>query len=103
VRSTAHFEAIARSSRAGLPQGANAWEFAGVPITIAGEDIAGLSVTLTSGYRMTGRVVITGVDPDPRVLRALRISVMEASVGISARMLAASAPVAEDGTFERAA
>lgn len=100
VRSTAHFEAIAQGARAGQPQHTDAWEFASVPITIAGEDIAGLPVTLTSGYRMTGRVVLTGADPDPRVFRALRISVMEASAGISATMLTASAPVAEDGTFE---
>jgi len=100
VRSTRYFEAIAESGGAGQRQRQDAWEFASVPITIAGEDIAGLSVTLTSGHRMTGRVVITGADPDPRVFGALRISVLEATAGISATMLAASAPVAEDGTFE---
>jgi protocatechuate 3,4-dioxygenase beta subunit len=100
VRSTAYFEAVAQSGSVGQSQRADAWEFASVPITIAGEDIAGLPVTLTSGYRMTGRVIVDGGTPDPRVLRALRISVTEAIVGISATMLAASVPVAEDGTFE---
>lgn len=100
VRAAAYFEAMAQGSRAGQTQQADAPEFASVPLTVTGEDLAGVSVRLTAGHQVTGRIVVEGAEPDPRMLDALRVSVMPGSGGASAAMLAAHAPVAADGTFQ---
>ena len=100
VRSKRAIEALAESGSVGQSQRADAPEFASVPITITGEDIAGVSIKLTSGHRMTGRVLVDGAAPDSKAVNALRVSVMSAITGVSAVMLSAGAPVGEEGTFE---
>jgi len=100
VRAAAYFEAVAQGgSRAGQMQAADAPEFASVPLTVTGEDLAGLSVRLTAGHQMSGRVIVEGAEPDPHMVDALSVSVMPGSGGVSAAMLAAHAPVADDGSF----
>jgi hypothetical protein len=100
VRSRRVVEAIAESGSVGQSQRADAPEFASVPITVSGEDIAAVSIRLMKGYHMTGRVLVDGAAPDPTVLSALRVSVMSAITGVSAVMLSAGGPVGENGTFE---
>jgi protocatechuate 3,4-dioxygenase beta subunit len=100
VRARAYFEALAQRGRIGQMQGADAPEFASVPLTVTGEDLAGISVRLTAGHHMTGRVILEGAESDPRMLDALRVSVMPGSGGMSAAMLASHAPVADDGSFQ---
>lgn len=100
ARAKSYFEAVARSGRVGQTQAADALEFASVPLTVTGADLASIPVRLTAGHMMTGRVMIRGAAPDPRTLNALRVSVMPGTGGVSATMLAAHAPVAGDGTFQ---
>lgn len=100
VRAEAYFEAVAQGGKIGQMQGPDAPEFAGVPLTVTGEDVAGISVRLTAGHQMTGRVIVEGAEPDSRMLDALSVSVMPGSGGMSAAMLAAHAPVADDGSFQ---
>jgi hypothetical protein len=76
VRAAAYFEAVAQGGRVGQMQRADALEFASVPLTVTGEDLAGFSVRLTAGHQMTGRVIVEGAEPDPRMLDALSVSVM---------------------------
>ena len=100
VRSKRAIEAIAESGSVGLSQRPDAPEFASVPITVAGEDLAAVSIKLTGGHRMAGRVIVDGAAPGPKDLDAMRVSVMSAITGVSAVMLSAGAPVGADGTFE---
>lgn len=99
VRAKAYFEALAQGGRIAQMQRADASEFASVPLRVTGEDLVGISVRLTDGHQMTGRVIVEGAQPDPRVLDALSVSVMPGSGSVSATMLAARAPVSADGSF----
>jgi hypothetical protein len=81
-------------------QGSDAPEFASVPLTVTGEDLDVVSVRLTAGHQMSGRVIVEGAESDPRMLDALRVSVMPGIGGMSAAMLAAHAPAADDGSFQ---
>jgi hypothetical protein len=59
-----------------------------------------VTVTLTAGHRMTGRIVVDGAAHDARLLRAVKVSVLDTGAGLSATMLAASAPVDAEGAFQ---
>ena len=100
VYARAFFERIAQTGSTGKARAAETWEFASVPITIAGDDVSGLTIKLTPGHSMSGRVVVEGATASPEILRAMRLSVMEPIIGTSATLLAAHASVGDDGTFD---
>lgn len=99
VRSKASIEAIARTGGAGQSQADDAPEFASVPLSVNGEDVPGLTIRLTPGFEMRGRVVAGGSALSPDELTKIRVSVLEGIPGMSATMLAAGASVQDDATF----
>jgi hypothetical protein len=102
VRAKSEIEAIAKTGGVGQPQRPDAAEFASVPITVSGDDIEGLTITTTRGYRMTGRVVVEGADARPELLRSIGLTAAEitSAIGMSAVMLGAHTSVQADGSFE---
>ena len=99
VYARAFFERIAQSGSTGKAKAAETWEFASVPITVAGEDVAGLSIKLTAGHSMSGRVSIEGAPPNSQALSSMGISAMEPIGGTSGTLLAAHTSLQEGGTF----
>ncbi len=94
-------EAIAQTGGVvGRPQGVDAGEFASVPISIAGDDVDGLVITTTPGYRLSGRLTVGGAEPPERPLGALSVRAFAPISSVSAVMLSAGAPVQADGAFE---
>jgi len=104
VRPSAEFEAIAQSGRGtiGRPQGDDAGEFASMPITIAGDDVEGIVVRTTAGYRLAGTLVVEGGSLTPQALQAIHVNAYDpqAGPGVSGLMLSAARAVQADGTFE---
>jgi len=101
VFSTRELEAIARSGGAvGRPQGADAGEFASVPITVAGHDVDELVIATTPGYRLSGRLIVQGAEATEQQLGAVKVNVFAPTSSVSAVMLSAGAPVQADGSFE---
>jgi protocatechuate 3,4-dioxygenase beta subunit len=86
---------------AGSAEGANREpEFAILPITVTGQDIAGLTLVTHKGGRLSGRVVFEdGPAPDRSRWADLRVAAAPADLELP---LGAGAPsvVREDGTFE---
>ena len=103
VRATAELEAIAKSGRvAGTPQGADAAEFASVPISVAGEDLEAVSITTSRGHVVSGRVRVESGAFEADVVEKIRITAFETSAGaaVSGLLLMAHAPVQPDLTFQ---
>ena len=74
-------------------------EFASVPVTIAGQDLEGLDISLTNGHEVRGRVVTEGdvpLPPGPLLVHSGMTSVHEGRSGMT---LQAQTSVGLDGTF----
>jgi carboxypeptidase family protein len=71
-------------------------ELASMPVTVAGQDITGLTVALAPGAVASGRVTFEG---DPQERPRVSIAAFSASPGI-AETYSSSAGVQADGTFE---
>jgi protocatechuate 3,4-dioxygenase beta subunit len=103
VRAKSAFEAMAQKGGpgVGMPQAADAPEFASVPLTVLA-DVDGVVVTTSRGHTLTGRVTVDGATPDAAVLKKASVVTHDATTGasMSAVMLSAGAAVRPDGTFE---
>jgi hypothetical protein len=76
-------------------------EFAVQPITVAGQDITGVTLVTGRGGRMTGRVVFAdGQAPDRTRWENMRMSARSAEATMGPIMGGMPAPVLPDGTFE---
>jgi hypothetical protein len=98
--SKARMEAIGQTgSSAARPAGA-AEEFASVAITVAGQDIGGISIRMSRGFTVTGRLVVEGVAALPGTTK---ITVAATPIlqrqGVSGVLLGASGDVQPDGRF----
>jgi hypothetical protein len=75
-------------------------EFASVPVTIAGRDLDGLDVRLTSGFELRGRIVTEGDVPLPAAGPLfVHAPSSNPGEGISAALLQSDSRTAPDGTF----
>ena len=79
-------------------------EFASVPLSVSGSDIAGLTIVTTPGVTVSGRVVLQGQKPQATPLRGMQVwasapSGTQSILGIAGRALG-SGRVADDGTFQ---
>ena len=74
-------------------------EFANIPLSINGEDVAGLVVMTTHGAKATGRVVFEG-GVRPEGTAGIRISAPSADLDGGPAIGTGSAQVKADGTFE---
>lgn len=100
VRSKASIEAIAQTGGSvGQSQADDAPEFASVPLNVSGGDMAGLTIRLTTGFEIRGRLAAGGSSLGPDELKAIRVSALEGIPGMSATLLAAGGSVHEDATF----
>ena len=96
---TASFTVATRETQGEAPPAEP--EFAMVPVTIAGQDITGLTLTTGPGGRLSGEVVFEdGPAPAREEWQTMRVMARPASDDITARMGQAPNPVAEDGSFE---
>jgi protocatechuate 3,4-dioxygenase beta subunit len=76
-------------------------EFAVQPITVAGQDITGVTLITGRGGRMTGRVVFAdGQAPDRSLWENMRVSARPAEMMVGPMMSNMPSPVAPDGTFD---
>lgn len=76
-------------------------EFAQVPITVAGQDITGLTVNTGPGGRMTGTVVFEdGAPPARGRWQNLRVLARPVDAELMTTVGRGLQPVAEDGSFE---
>jgi protocatechuate 3,4-dioxygenase beta subunit len=77
------------------------FEFASIPISVAGQDISGLTVTTHAGWTVSGRVVFEGTSPRPSA-RPLSVVPVAADPG-SGRLVSSrdadNGRVDADGTF----
>jgi hypothetical protein len=75
-------------------------EFASMPVTVAGDDVTGLSVQMSSGSTIAGRITFDTVDPDHRP-DASRIEISPVPTDSdSSPGTPAHANIARDWTFE---
>ena len=89
-------------------------EFASIPLSVSGSDIAGLTVITTPGVTVSGRVVLqgkapqstpsAGSNPQGTLFRSVQVGAMAPSgaqsiMGLAGRALGGGR-VADDGTFE---
>ncbi len=72
VYARAFFEASPRLAAPERLDPLKTWEFASVPITVAGEDVSGLSIKLTAGHSMSGRVNIEGAPSNSQALSSMQ-------------------------------
>jgi hypothetical protein len=102
VQSKAKMEGIAQSGSSGITSSGPLDEFASVPVTVNGENLDSLVVQTTRGFRMTGRLVVEDGVLGPDALSRMKVNVSPVlqGTGISGVLLAASAQVQSDGTFE---
>jgi hypothetical protein len=76
-------------------------EFAMVPITVASQDITGLTITTSKGGRLTGRVVFEdGPAPDRSRWANMRVMARPAEFTMGPMAGSMPAQVREDGSFE---
>jgi len=99
---TASFMVATTETRTG--EGADAPrepEFAMLPVTVAGQDITGLTLTTGPGGRMSGTVVFEdGPTPARDSWQNMRVMARPAGNDLTATMGRGMDPVAEDGAFE---
>ena len=84
-----------------LPTGSRAsepLELAVADVTVNGEDVAGVAMTLQPGLRLTGKVVFEGTSKIPATLEQSRVVLH--SFPQSARAGSPSLPIRADGTFD---
>jgi hypothetical protein len=76
-------------------------EFAVHPITVAGQDVTGVTLITGRGGRMTGRVVFAdGQAPDPSAWQNMRVSARPSEPSVGPMMSNMPALVQPDGAFE---
>ena len=81
------------------PSSAQEAEFASVPVSVSGDDIAGLVVTSTRGAHGTGKVIFDG-GAMPEGTTALRVMAPSADIDGGPAIGGVPAAVKENGTFE---
>jgi hypothetical protein len=84
--------------------GARQLEFASVPVSVAGDDISGLTILTTPGISVSGRVVFEGQKTQSTTARGMQISATASSglqsiMGLAGRMIGGGR-IDENGTFE---
>lgn len=76
-------------------------EFAVQPVTVAGQDIVGVTLITGRGGRMTGRVVFAdGQTPDRSRWENMRVSARPSEMSVGPMMTNMPMPVQADGAFE---
>lgn len=74
-------------------------EFASLPITVAGEDLANVTVVTSKGATATGRITFEG-GTNPANATAIRVNAAPVEMGDGPMLGGSSAAVKADGTFE---
>jgi hypothetical protein len=102
VQAKARLEGIAKSGSTGLGGPGPLTEFASMPLTVSGDNLDSLQVQTTLGFRLSGRLVVEGGGTPPVVPGKIGVAVLPVlqSTGLSSTLLATSAPVQPDGTFD---
>jgi 5-hydroxyisourate hydrolase-like protein (transthyretin family) len=100
VVAKAKLEGVATSGGIG-----DAWkviaESASIPLTVTGERLEELTITLGAGARISGRVLIDGQPARPEVATKLQVAAFPVlhTQGISSSLQTVSGPVSPDGSF----